>query len=541
MVIGVKSMKQKIFRTERWVGLAAASMFALQACGGGGGGGSTSPPPPPPPPPPPAANRPPVISSAASVNINEGVTGTVYTLTATDPDGDTLTRAAVSGADAARFSYNTATGVLSLPTALDFEAPQDANGDNIYELSFSVSDGRGGTDTQAVQIRVQDVDETVTGMALRRVGTGFTAPLYVEGIPGTDRVVVLEKGGLARVLNPDTGAIESVNFLDVSGSVATDGEQGLVGIAFSPNFTTDRRVYVNLTNTAGNTEIRRYQTFTSNSLQIDPSTMDVILTINQADEFHNGGWLGFGNDGLLYLATGDGGAFERGSYPNGPYESAQDTSALLGKILRIDVSGDDFPADANRDYRIPSGNAFPGGAGGAPEIFAIGLRNPWRSSFDPQTGDLFIADVGQSAREEINRMRPGDAGVNYGWAVREGTGSYTGPNSTSFTPPVAEYSHNTTPSLGRSITGGYVYRGNIGPIRNHYIFGDFISGNVWSVPVSSLTVGQTLQSDQFTRLNPDLVPDAGTLSSISSFGRDNDGEIYIVSYGGSIFRIEGAP
>lgn len=541
MVIGVKSMKQKIFRTERWVGLAAASMFALQACGGGGGGGSTSPPPPPPPPPPPAANRPPVISSAASVNINEGVTGTVYTLTATDPDGDTLTRAAVSGADAARFSYNTATGVLSLPTALDFEAPQDANGDNIYELSFSVSDGRGGTDTQAVQIRVQDVDETVTGMALRRVGTGFTAPLYVEGIPGTDRVVVLEKGGLARVLNPDTGAIESVNFLDVSGSVATDGEQGLVGIAFSPNFTTDRRVYVNLTNTAGNTEIRRYQTFTSNSLQIDPSTMDVILTINQADEFHNGGWLGFGNDGLLYLATGDGGAFERGSYPNGPYESAQDTSALLGKILRIDVSGDDFPADANRDYRIPSGNAFPGGAGGAPEIFALGLRNPWRSSFDPQTGDLFIADVGQSAREEINRMRPGDAGVNYGWAVREGTASYTGADSSDYTPPVAEYSHNTTPSLGRSITGGYVYRGNIGPIRNHYIFGDFISGNVWSVPVSSLTVGQTLQSDQFTRLNPDLVPDAGTLSSISSFGRDNDGEIYIVSYGGSIFRIEGAP
>ena len=533
-MIGIKSMKQKTFRTERWVGLAAASMIALQACGGGGGG-STSPPPPPPPPPP-AANRPPVISSAASVNINEGVTGAVYTLTATDPDGDTLTREMLAGGDSARFSFNAGTGVLSLGAALDFEAPQDANGDNTYEVSFRVSDGRGGTDTQAVQIRVQDVDETVTGMALRRVGTGFTAPLYVEGIPGTDRVVVLQKGGLARVLDPDTGTIEGVNFLDVSGSVATQGEQGLVGIAFSPNFTTDRRVYVNLTNTSGNTEIRRYQTVINNPLVVDVSTMDVILTIAQVDAFHNGGWLDFGNDGFLYLATGDGGGRTANAELN-----AQNTASLLGKILRIDVSGDDFPGDANRDYRIPSGNAFPGGAGGAPEIFAIGLRNPWRSSFDPQTGDLFIADVGQSAREEINRMRPGDAGVNYGWAVREGTASYTGADSASFTPPVAEYSHNTTPSLGRSITGGYVYRGNIGPIRNHYIFGDFISGNVWSVPVSSLTVGQTLASSQFTRLNDDLVPDAGTLSSISSFGRGNDGEIYIVSYGGSVFRIEGAP
>lgn len=530
-------MKQKTFRTERWVGLAAASMFALQACGGGGGGGSTSPPPPPPPPPPPAANRPPVISSAATVNINEGVTGTVYTLTATDPDGDTLTREMLAGGDSARFSFNAATGVLSLGTALDFEAPQDANGDNTYEVTFRVSDGRGGTVSQTVQIRVQDVDETVTGMALRRVATGMFQPLYLEGIPGTDRVVVLQKGGLALVLDPETGNYdETIPFLDVEGSVATDGEQGLVGIAFSPNFTADRTVYVNLTNTAGNTEIRQYRTFTTNPLQVDPSTMNVILTIAQVDEFHNGGWLGFGNDGFLYLATGDGGGLTANADLN-----AQNTASLLGKILRIDVSADDFPADENRDYRIPSGNAFPGGAGGAPEIFALGLRNPWRSSFDPQTGDLFIADVGQSAREEINRMRPGDVGANYGWSQREGTQFYRGDDSSSFTPPVAEYSHNTTPSLGRSITGGYVYRGNIGPIRNHYIFGDFISGNVWSVPVSSLTVGQTLQSDQFTRLNPDLVPDAGTLSSISSFGRDNDGEIYIVSYSGNIFRIEGAP
>jgi len=487
-------------------------------------------------------NQPPVITSGNSVNINEGTTGAIYTLSATDPDGDSLTREMLSGGDSAVFSFNATTGVLSLSTPLDYEAPQDTNSDNIYEVTFRVSDGRGGTVTLTVQIRVQDVDETVNGMALRRVVTGLSAPLYLEGIPGTNRVVILQKGGLARVYNPDTGMEEGVPFLNVQGDVGTEGEQGLVGIAFSPNFTTDRRVYVNLTNTAGNTEIRRYLTDINSALQLDPSTMDVILTISQVDEYHNGGWLGFDNNGLLYIGTGDGGAFATRPDGSPARNNAQDTNSLLGKILRIDVSGDDFPDDTSRDYRIPAGNAFPSdGSAGRPEILALGLRNPWRSSFDRQTGDLFIADVGENNREEVNRMRPGDVGANYGWAVREGTQFYTGNDSASFTPPVAEYGHGTGPTQGRSITGGYVYRGNIGPIRNHYLFADFISGNVWSVPVSSLTVGQTVAASQFNRLNDTLVPDAGTLSSISSFGIDNNGEIYIVSYGGSVFRIEGAP
>ncbi|MBY9066446.1 PQQ-dependent sugar dehydrogenase [Hyphomonas sp. WL0036] len=528
-------MKQSVIRNGSWVALAAASVVALQACGGGGGSGSSSPPPPPPPPPP--ANRAPQITSAANVSIDEGVTGAIYTLTATDADGDPITLATVSGGDEGVFSFNPTSGVLSLNTALDFEAPRDADRNNVYEITFRASDGRGGETRLTLRVTVRDVDETIANMALRRVGTGFSAPLYVAGIPGTDRVVVLEKGGRARVLNPETGVIDGTDFLNVTADVATAGEQGLVGIAFSPSFATDRRIYVNLINRSGNTEIRRYQVSASNPLVVDTSTRDVILTMNQVDAYHNGGWLGFGNDGLLYLATGDGGGITAGAD-----QSAQNTNSLLGKILRIDVSGDDFPADANRDYRIPSGNAFPGGVGGAPEIFALGLRNPWRSSFDPVTGDLLIADVGQGAIEEINRMRSSDAGANYGWAQREGTQPYNGgANSPAFTPPVAEYSHGTGPTQGRSITGGYVYRGNIGPIRNHYVFGDFISGNVWSVPLSSLVVGQTLSSSQFIRLNDDLVPDAGTLSQISSFGMDNGGAIYIVSYGGSIFRIEGAP
>lgn len=477
-----------------------------------------------------------MISSPSAVAINEGVTGTVYTLAASDPDGDTLTRELVSGGDAGVFAFNAATGTLSLNTALNFAAPQDANGDNIYEVTFRVSDGRGGTVTRLVQIRVQAAAGSAS-MALRRVATGLSAPLYLEGIPGTDRVVVLEKDGRARVVNPETGVIEGTDFLNVSSEISDAGEQGLVGIAFSPDFLTDRTLFVNLTNNAGNTEIRRYQTSVANPLVVDVSTMDVILTINQIDEFHNGGWLGFGNDGLLYIATGDGGGVTAGADLN-----AQNTASLLGKILRIDVFGADaYPADNLRDYAIPSGNAFPGGTGGAAEIFAVGLRNPWRSSFDPQTGDLFIADVGQGAIEEINRMRPGDAGANYGWAQREGTQTYDGPDSPAYTPPVAEYGHGGGPTQGNSITGGYVYRGNIAPIRDHYLFADFVSGNVWSVPVSSLVVGQTLAASQFNRLNDQLIPDAGTLGDISSFGLDNDGQIYIISIGGSVFRIEGAP
>lgn len=525
-------MKTTSSLIPRWAALTAASIFALQACGGGGG--SSPSPSPAPPPPPPAANRAPEITSPTSATVQEGATGTVYTLMATDPDGDSLTRTLLASGDAGVFNFNPQTGTLSLTTALDFDAPRDANGDNVYEVTFRVTDGRGGSDERAVQIQVQNAG----GLALRRVATGFAAPLFLEGIPGTDRVVVLEKDGRARVLNPERGVIEGTDFLNVSSEISDAGEQGLVGIAFSPNFASDRTLFVNLTNTAGDTEIRRYQTSAANPLIADPATMDIILTIGQIDEFHNGGWLGFGNDGLLYIATGDGGGVTPGADQN-----AQNTSSLLGKVLRINVSGGDaFPTDNLRDYAIPAGNAFPGGAGGAAEIFAVGLRNPWRSSFDPQTGDLFIADVGQGAVEEINRMRPGDAGVNYGWAQREGTQSFNGgANSAAFSPPVAEYYHGGGPTQGNSITGGYVYRGNIVPIQDHYLFADFVSGNVWSVPVSSLVVGQTLSSTQFTRLNDQLVPNAGTLSDISSFGRDNNGDIYIISIGGDIFRIEGAP
>lgn len=444
-----------------------------------------------------------------------------------------MTLSLLTGGDAGVFAFNPTTGVLSLASGLDFEAPRDANADNAYALTFEARDNRGGAAQLAVTITVTDQSEA---MSLRRVGAGFSQPLYVTGIPGTDRVVILQKGGRARVLNPESGAIESVDFLDVTTEVSTDGEQGLLGLVFSPDFAADRTLYVNLTNLAGNTEIRRYRMFTGSSTQVDPSTEDVILTISQPFDNHNGGWMGFSNNGLLYIPTGDGGG------GGDPLNNAQTTTSLLGKVLRIDVSGDDFPGDANRDYSIPAGNAFPGGAGGAAEIFALGLRNPFRASVDAVTGDLIMGDVGENAIEEIDRLPASGSGTNFGWNRREGTQSYNGgANAPGFAPPVAEYSHGTGPAQGRSVTGGYIYRGPISPIRNHYIFGDFISGNVWSVPEASLVPGQTLASSAFTRLNPQLVPNAGTLSRITSFGVDTQGRLYIVAFGGDVFRIESAP
>ena len=502
--------------------LSAGAVVA--ACSGSGGNS---------PPPPPLTNLAPNITSSAAVSIDENSSGILYTLVATDPDGDTLAVSVIAGGDEGQFTIDTAAGTISASAALDFENPADGNGDNVYTVTLEVGDPGGLTAQITVSITVRDV---VEGMALNRVGTGFSQPLYLEGLPGSSNVIVLQKGGRIRILNPDTGAIDSTDFLNVGGTISTSGEGGLLGIAFSPSFASDRTFYLHVNNTSGDTEIRSYQMMTGSSTQGDPSTADVILTFAQPTVNHNAGWIGFSNDNMLFMPTGDGGV------QGDPGGLAQNPNNILGKILRIDVSGDDFPADPDRDYAIPGGNAFPGGAGGLPEIFAVGVRNPWRSSFDRVTGDLFIGDVGQAAREEVNRLRPGDSGTNFGWAQQEGTIDHNGgSDQPQFIDPVAEYAAGTSPTQGRSITGGYVHRGNVQPIKDHYVFADFVSDNVWSVPVADLTVGQTVAADQFVRLNPSLVPNAGALTSIASFGEDIAGNLYIVSLGGDIFRIESAP
>ena len=210
-------------------------------------------------------------------------------------------------------------------------------------------------------------------------------------------------------------------------------------------------------------------------------------------------------------------------------------------MLRIDPSTDDFPADANRDYAIPADNPFASSAG-ADEIWAYGIRNPFKSSFDRDTGDLYIGDVGQGDIEEIDLIPAGSpGGLNFGWPVREGTAQEQGPNDPSFTPHIAEYGHGSGPRQGNSINGGYVYRGPIAALDGRYFFSDFISNNVWSAPVSEISQGSTISSDDFFLETNVLAPNAGSLSNLVGFGEDNAGNLYILSIGGDIFRIDPAP
>ncbi|MGQ0590693.1 MAG: PQQ-dependent sugar dehydrogenase [Sphingosinicella sp.] len=497
------------------------ALALLVACSSGGGGSGN--------PPPPAGNAPPAFTSAANVNVAENSTGTIYTATATDPDGNPLTFSLAGGADQARFAI-TAGGALSFTAPPDFEFPTDADGNNAYQVTLQVSDGTTSV-TLALTVNVTNVGPD--GFRVTRVATGFSQPLYLAPVPdGSGRVFVVERIGRIRILNPNTGTIAATPFLDIQGETTTDGERGLLGFTTAPDFAATGNFYVFLTNLQGNIEVRRYRTAAANRDLGNPATADVIISIlHPGFANHNGGWLDFGPDGFLYLGTGDGGG---AGDPNG---NGQNRNSLLGKILRINVALDAFPADPLRDYAIPTSNPFAGG-GGAPEIWAYGLRNPFRASFDPLTQNLWIGDVGQGAREEIDLMTPANGGANFGWNILEGTANFAGAPQPGLTPPVAEYSHGSGPREGRSVTGGVVYRGPVEALRGQYLFADFITGNLWSFPIARIALGATLPSDQFTLRNASFASNAGTIDTIAAFGVDQAGNVYIVDLGGEIFRIE---
>jgi len=496
--------------------ILAAAMLA--GCGGGSGGGGGAPPP---------GNRPPTFTSPATLSVAEGASGTVYTATATDPDGNALTFSLTGGADPADFAI-TPQGALSFVAVPDFEAPADADGNNVYLVQIAVSDG---TTSVTLDLAVTVTNAGPDGFRVTRVGTGFAQPLYLAPVPdGSGRVFVVERAGRIRILNPASGATSL--FLDISNQTTTDGERGLLGFSTAPNFAATGTFYVYLTNTAGNIELRRYRTLAGNRDQGDAATGDILLVIpHPGASNHNGGWIDFGPDGLLYAAVGDGGG------AGDPGGNAQNRNSLLGKMLRIDVSSDAFPADPNRDYAIPAANPFASG-GGAGEIWAYGLRNPYRASFDPLTQNLWIGDVGQGAREEVDLMRPGDGGANFGWNILEGTLPFAGAAPAGLVPPVAEYGHGSGPRQGNSITGGYVYRGPVEALRGQYVFGDFVSGNIWSFPIAQAQIGSTIASDAFILRRTDFTPNAGAINNIASFGVDQSGNLYIVDLDGEIFRIE---
>ena len=503
--------------------LSAVSVFALVSCGGGGDGTPPAPPAP--------SNAVPSFTSPAAAEVAENTSGTVYVAEATDADGDAVTYAISGGPDAVQFAL-TAAGELSFIDAPDFEAPADAEGDNIYGVIISATDPSGAEATLPLEITVADVVQTPT---LARVGSGFTQPLYLTALPdGSGRVAVVEKGGRIRLLDPDTGAVDAVDMLDISATISTDGERGLLGLAFAPDYATSGLAYLNVTNPAGDSELRRYSTVAGRLDLLDPTSGDVLLEVAQPFSNHNAGWLGFAPDGTLIIPFGDGGS------GGDPQDLTQDPTTLLGKVVRIDVSGDDFPNDPERDYRIPDGNSP--SAGDRPEIFATGLRNPFRASFDPVTGDLLLGDVGQSAREEINRLSitAEGAGTNFGWPIREGTLEFKGSNRADLTPPVAEYGRdNSDPELnGRSVTGGEVYRGPVEALQGSYVFADFSTDNIWAVPLEDLVVGETVEAFRFDVLNAVLDPDEGSRSLVAGFGTDAARNLYVVSLAGDVFRLE---
>jgi len=351
-------------------------------------------------------------------------------------------------------------------------------------------------------------------VALQQVAAGLSFPLYLTAPPGdTSRLFIAEKGGAIRIVRH--GTLVPTQFLDLNGKVSTGAEQGLLGLAFDPAYATNGRFVVHYTDVSGNTTISLFQVATTNPDSADPVSERIILTVEQPFPNHNGGQIVFGPDGMLYIGLGDGGS--EGD-PGGRGQSLND---LLGDILRVDVS-------SGTCYTVPPDNPFVGRTDARPELWSVGLRNPWRFSFDAATGDLYIGDVGQDAWEEVDvatAAQGAGRGANFGWNVTEGRHCFANPNCdvSKFTLPLLEYSHQE----GCSVTGGFVYRGAAIPaLQGHYFYADYCQGWVRSFRMQD---GMAAEAQQW----PGLAPGG----NVPSFGQDAAGELYVMNAGGQVFRI----
>ncbi|WP_420573096.1 PQQ-dependent sugar dehydrogenase [Kordia sp.] len=352
------------------------------------------------------------------------------------------------------------------------------------------------------------------GVALQQFATGFSRPIDIKHA-NDSRLFIVEQDGIIKILD-DQGNTNSTPFLDIDARVrSTSNEQGLLGLAFDPNYATNNRFYVNYINISGDTVIARFTT-SSNPDIADDTSEEILLTVSQPYTNHNGGSLAFGTDGYLYIALGDGGS------GGDPDNYAQNLQSHLGKILRIDVSG-------ATGYTVPATNPFVGNVAGLDEIWSYGLRNPWKISFDSDNGELWIGDVGQNNREEINNVPIANAGYNFGWRCYEGNATYNTagcPAATTTTFPVAEYNYGGSP-FRCSITGGYIYRGNMYPnIQGWYIFADYCSNEIGLLePASGNTWNLTMTGSGFS-------------ANISTFGEDMNKELYAAGLSnGTIYKI----
>lgn len=356
----------------------------------------------------------------------------------------------------------------------------------------------------------------------------LSAELVVDGLPaltlvtnagdGSGRLYAVGQNGVISVISPEFD-VQAAPFLNIDARVRSGGEQGLLGLAFHPDYASNGRFFVNYTDNDGDTVVSEFtRSIASSGLTLaDPASQRVLLTIDQPFANHNGGMIAFGPDGYLYIGMGDGGS---GGDPQG---NGQAMTTLLGKMLRIDVDSGDL-------YGIPADNPFVGGTA-LPEIWSSGLRNPWRFTFDRQTGAMFIGDVGQGAREEVDAEPAGAGGRNYGWNIMEGDICYRTDacDPTGLTPPVAV---NDRSGGECAVTGGYVYRGALYPdLVGAYVFSDYCSGTLWAIDSNSaLTSGA---AKTFT------IGEAGF--GPSSFGEDEAGELYLVNLLGEIYRLVATP
>lgn len=368
------------------------------------------------------------------------------------------------------------------------------------------------TDTpESAPATIPPIADEPPALALELVGDAIVAPVGITAAPG-GWLLVSEQRGRVLALDPDSG--EQAEVVNLSDRIRSGGEQGLLGLALHPDWPADARAFVHYSDASGNTVISVLSGAQSGDgpPTLDPGSERVLLQVTQPYTNHNGGQLSFGPDGYLYIGLGDGGS---GGDPHG---HGQNPATLLGSILRVDASGDAFA--------IPPDNPFADG-GGAPEVFLIGLRNPWRFSFDPLTDLLWIGDVGQGSFEEINRVDPAtDGGANLGWNLMEGAHCYvSGCSPDGLVLPVTEYGRD----LGCSVTGGYVYRGSaIADLAGWYLFGDYCSGNVFGV-----------RSDATATTAPRVL--IASFARISAFGEGTDGELYLADInGGAIYRIAAA-
>ena len=353
------------------------------------------------------------------------------------------------------------------------------------------------------------------GVTLVGVGS-FDAPLHVAAPAGdTRRVFVVEQAGTVRVVR--SGRRLARPFLDVRGKVISGGEQGLLSIAFAPDYARTRRFYVNYTDQRGTQSVVEYRRSKASADRADPGSARLVLRYDGVEANHNGGLLAFGPDRLLYIGTGDGGG---ANDQHGSRGNAQDLGSLLGKLLRIDPR-----ASGAKRYRIPPSNPFVGRSGARAEIYSYGLRNPWRFAFDRRTGDLAIADVGQDEVEEIDFAAKGEAsGVNYGWRPWEGTRRNFDEPAPGAVAPVLELSHADG---NCSITGGHVVRdAGVPALLGRYVYGDLCQGRLRSVRLSP------------GRADGDAaIPGLKKIEQLASFGEDGAGRVYVVSLAGPVYRL----